>query len=438
MKTRIVMGSLLIFILFSAAFADDADEIAELKKQVTELMRRIEQLEAKQQQQDREMETRITKVVEEKQEQQNKQMEAKITEVVETRQLDGLPDSIKWIENVKFSGDFRYRHESIDDDTGTTQRDRNRIRARLRMDAKVNDEWDVVMRLAGGSSDSPTSTNQTLGDSASDSFSSKEIWLDWAYADYHPESVSGLNVLLGKMGNPFYVVGKNQVIFDSDLSPEGGSATYAWNLDESTTAKAAGGAYWVRERSTDADTSIFGIQGLLEHKLFNDNHILGGVSYYDFGNIKGNSLSGISAKGNTTSGGLYVNDYDILEGFGEYGFKIDGVPAALFGTYINNTAARTSHDKAWLIGAKYNKSREPGTWEVSYNYRDVEKDAVVGGLNDSDFIGGGTDGKGHVLGFKYQVAKNLQAVLHYFMNEKNASGTEDDYKLIQADLVFKF
>ena len=53
-------------------------------------------------------------------------------------------------------------------------------------------------------------------------------------------------------------------------------------------------------------------------------------------------------------------------------------------------------------------------------------------------IGGGTDGKGHVLGFKYQLAKNIQAGFHYFMNEKNASSTKDDYRLLQADLIFKF
>jgi hypothetical protein len=393
--------------------------VAELKQQMAQMQQRLEQLEAKQKQQD-------------------KTMEEKISEAVKEKQIGALPDSLKWAENIKWSGDLRYRHESIDDDTATTKRDRNRIRARLKMNAKFNDEWDAILRLATGSSDSPTSTNQTLGDSSSDSFSSKEIWLDWAYADYHPESMPGLNVLLGKMANPFYKVGKNQLIFDGDLSPEGGATTYAWNLNDSTSAKLTGGAFWLRERSTDADTSIFGIQGLLKHKLSKDSHLLGGVGYYDFGNIKGKSLSGISAKGNTTSGGLYVNDYDILEGFGEYGFKIGNVPAAVFGNYVNNTGASTSQDTAWLIGAKYNKAKKPGSWEVSYNYRDVEKNAVVGGLNDSDFIGGGTDGIGHVFGFKYQLAENVQASLHYFMNEKNASSTKDDYRLLQADLIFKF
>ena len=403
-----------------------ADEITELKQQLAEqaellkqMQQKIERLEAQQSQQDKRMEARISKAVEEK-------------------QMEALPDSLKWAEKIKWSGDFRYRHESIDDETGSTQRDRNRFRARLKMEAEVNDEWDAVIRLASGSSDSPTSTNQTLGDSASDSFSSKEVWIDWAYADYHPAAVPGLKVLAGKMGNPFYCVGGNQVIFDSDLSPEGGAAAYNWNLDKHTSATVTGGAYWVRERSTDADTSLFGVQGLLKHKLDDNSHILGGLSYYDFGNIKGQSLSGISANGNSVTGGMYDNDYNIIEGFGEYGFTVGEYPAAVYGTYVNNVGASNSEDTAWLVGARFNKAKKPGSWEASYNYRDVEKDAVVGGLNDSDFIGGGTDGKGHVFDFKYQLAKNLQASVNYFLNEKNAGSTEDDYRLLQADLVFKF
>jgi len=420
--------SVLAICMFVLAFGGGvkADELAELKQQMAEQAEMLKQ-----------MQQRVDQL-ESQQAQQNKQMEEQIAKAVEEKQVDALPDSAKWVENIKWSGDFRYRHESIDDDTATTQRDRNRIRARLKMEAKINDEWDAIIRLASGSSDSPTSTNQTLGDSASDSFSSKEIWLDWAYADYHPAWRPGLNILMGKMANPFYTVGGNQLIFDGDLSPEGGAASYAWNFNDSTSAEVRGGGFWVRERSTDADTSIFGIQGLLKHELSEDSHILGGVSYYDFGNIEGKTLSGISANGNSVTGGTYNNDYDIIEGFGEYGFEIGGVPASVFGTFVNNTASSTENT-GWLIGAKYNKAKKPGSWEVSYNYRDVERDAVVGGICDSDFIGGGTDGEGHVFGFKYQLAKNLQAAIHYYLNEQNASrNTRADYKMLQADLVFKF
>jgi hypothetical protein len=66
----------------------------------------------------------------------------------------------------------------------------------------------------------------------------------------------------------------------------------------------------------------------------------------------------------------------------------------------------------------------------------VEKDAVAGVLTDSDFIGGGTDGKGHMLSGKYQLTKNIQAGLTYFITQKGDNN--DDYRRLQADLGFKF
>ena len=173
MKKWIVLVVVLLLFAWQAPIVK-AEELADLKQQLAQqakllqqMQKRLEQLEASQKAQER-------------------RVDEKISKAVESKQIAALPDSLKWAKNIKWSGDFRYRHESIDDNTAATKRDRNRIRARLKMEARINDEWNAIFRLASGSSDSPTSTNQTLGDSASDSFSSKEIWLDWAYADYHP------------------------------------------------------------------------------------------------------------------------------------------------------------------------------------------------------------------------------------------------------------
>jgi hypothetical protein len=422
------LGIGLVLLVLSLTVPTRADEISELKKLLNEQAKVLQQLQE-----------RITHL-EARQRLKERSLTEKIQEVAEQKQapIQTLPDSIEWIEKIKWSGDFRYRHDTIDDDSGSTTRDRNRIRARLKMEAEVNDEWDAVFRLATGSSDSPTSTNHTLGDSSDDSFSSKEIWLDQAFANYHPESMPGLNLLAGKMSNPFYRVGKNQVIYDGDISPEGGAAMYKWDMDDSTSAQLTGAAFWLSERSTDADTSIFGIQGLLKRELDCGSRILGGVSYYDFGNIKGKALTSIGSKGNSTTGGIYSNDYDVLEGFSEYSFMLGEVPAAIYGSYVRNMVASNSGDTAWIVGARYNKAKDPGSWEATYDYRDVQRDAVVGGLNDSDFIGGGADGNGHVFGFNYQLAKNVQAGVLYYLNEKNMSTSEDDYQLLQANLVFKF
>ncbi len=427
-------------LLLSLAGAASADEISELKEQLNiqsemlkQLQQKIADLEARQALREQSLTEQIEAVV-------------KKTEEIEKATPAGLPTSASWVERIKWSGDFRYRHESIDEETtGSVRwkdgRNRHRIRARLMLEAMLNDEWGVGFRLASGSAD-PTSTNQTLDSS----FSKKDIWLDLAYFDYHPAAVKGLNVYGGKMKNPFYMVGGNQLIFDSDLNPEGIAFTWERALNDRDTLRLVGGGFWVDEDSgSAADPSLFGAQAMITHLIGKQDKVSAGLSYYDFGGIQG--YGGLPATwgssgflGNSNSGGLYTNDYDVFEVFGEYATKCGDTPLSFFGNWIQNVAATSNEDTGWLIGAKVNKVSDPGSWEGSYMYRDIQADATVGALNDSDFIGGGTDGKGHTFGLTYQVSKNVQAAMTYFLNEDraNTAGRSFDYRRLQGDLLFKF
>lgn len=357
-----------------------------------------------------------------------------------------------WVQNITPFGDFRYRYESLNADTGEgnslgQRRRRNRIRARLGFKAKINDEWDTIFRIASGSSDTPTSTNQTLDGS----FESKDLWLDLAYADWHPEAYPGSNLYLGKMKMPFYRVGKNELIWDGDVNPEGAAASYKYNLSDSVAATLIGGAFWLNERSTGADAGYFGIQAFLKQKLDGGSHLLGGVSYYDIGNIDGKAVagSGVTLEGNTDAGsgtGIYRYDYDVVELFGEYGFKCGPMPVAVFGNYVENTASTNGNNTAYSIGFQLNKAKKPGSWQFKAGYREVESDAVFAGLSDSDFIDGGTGGKGWELAYKYQLTKNMYTAFTYFINDRDrrvatdASGGagSENFTRFQADLVFKF
>jgi hypothetical protein len=365
----------------------------------------------------------------------------------------GMAGSVpQWVQDVKLFGDFRYRHEEIND-TGSSessnagpfvQRERDRIRARLGLKAKINEEFDTVFRLATGSSDTPTSGNQTLGDSASDSFSHKEIWLDWAYFDWHPESTKGLNVYGGKMKQPFYTVGDNELVWDGDVSPEGIVAKYSVDLDKANTATITGGGFWLAERSGDADASFWGLQGLLRHDFEDGTHLLGGATWYDLGNVKDKTLSGVNLAGNTDDGsGGYKYDYNLVEGFAEYGFSMLDMPATVFGIYIENTAAPGKGNNAFSVGWRLNEavSSKPGSWQLGYGYLEVDPDAVFAGLTASDSVlVGGTGAKGHVLSLKYQVKKDVQAGLNYYLTERfDRPGQEGGHiNFIQTDLIFKF
>jgi hypothetical protein len=419
-KLKIICEGLLLILVLACSVR--ADEISDLKKQLAEMQARLEKLEA----------------------QQKQVIAEEVDKAVEKKQVSALPESLKWVEKVKISGDFRYRYEGIDAQSGGEWTDgvnRNRIRARLNISAKVNDEVDLGFRLASGSAD-PVSTNQDL----ENSFSSKDIWLDRAYFDWHPHMFSGFSFVGGKIPNPFYTAGGNQLIWDSDLNPEGLAVKYETAVNDNCTLHLNGGGFWVDEdpsSSNKTDSSLWGIQGYLKHKFEDSSHLIGGVSYYDYGNLEDQpdlpSRWGSSKwfGNNVNAAGTgYATDFDILEVFGEYGLKLNEMPLAVFGSYVDNLAA-SEQDKGWLVGCSFNKAKDPGSWELSYNYCDLEEDAVVGQFTESDFIGGGTDGKGHVFGGKYQIAKNLQAALTYYMNNKKNSD-EDDYRRLQADLVFKF
>ncbi|MDD5459613.1 MAG: putative porin [Phycisphaerae bacterium] len=413
-KKTVLVVCLVVMALGGGA---NADEISELKQQMQQMQQRLEQLEASQ------------KVQEQK-------VDEKISKAVESKQIETLPDSLKWVENVKISGDLRYRYEMIDEEN-KDNRNRNRIRARLGIKGKVTDDVEVGFRLATSepfSSDKgdPVSTNQTLDDA----FSKKSIWLDLAYFKWSPKD-SGLNIFGGKMENPFYRVGGNQLIWDNDLTPEGIAIQYTRSLGENDELFANGGGFWVNEVSSGADTGLWGMQGGLKHTFANKSTLTGGASYYSYGNINGSGpLIGTGFQGNSNASSLYTNDYDVAEVFGEYGFKIGQTPAAAFASYVKNTSASTSRDTGWLVGGKLGKCKDKGSWEFSYDYRNLEADAVLGAFSDSDFVGGGTDGKGHRFGYTYQLAKNLQGALTYFLDDK--SNDNHGYNRLQADLVFKF
>ena len=117
-----------------------------------------------------------------------------------------------------------------------------------------------------------------------------------------------------------------------------------------------------------------------------------------------------------------------------------GLPVSIYGQTVKNNDASTDFDSGYLYGISFGKAKNPKTFEVGYRFAELEKDAVLGCLTDSDRWGGGTDGKGHKVYGKYQIAKNFQVGLTYFMDEKKISDASKttDYNRMQADLIYSF
>lgn len=342
-----------------------------------------------------------------------------------------------WADSVKVKGDLRLRHEMIDEE-GKDTRNRQRLRARLNAEATISEELDAAIGLASGSED-PVSTNQDLGEA----FSTKRIGLDLAYFDWHPEALDDARLVGGKMKKPFVCV--SDLVWDGDLNPEGAALKYKWAQEQLELLANVGG-FWVVERSADDDTMLYAGQLAAKFKPADGQHYLAGVGYYHFTEMDGRELLVDPAKsfGNSTrdvvadgtTNKVYGADFSEIELFAEAKFAA-GLPVRVYGQYVVNNEA-DDLDTGYLAGVSLWELGEPGTFQLEYNYRDLEKDAVVGAFTDSDSFGGGTDGRGHKFSAAYQVAKNWQAGVTYFLDEKSVQKGAKDYDRLQVDLSAKF
>lgn len=363
-----------------------------------------------------------------------------------------VPAPVKtWADSITLKGDLRYRYETINDDAKknadkeTYTRQRDRIRARLSAEAKVNDKIKGVVGFSTGGSD-PVSGNQTLGDGGS----KKEMRLDLAYIDFnaYEQGATEAHGYAGKIKNPFITM-NDDLMWDGDLNPEG-LAVKAQTGTDKVTAYANAGYLWLQERdSKDAGTLLAG-QGALKFQFVPEVSLTVGASYYGFQNLQGYDVIDWENKNNaygnsttmgtisgTTTNKAWATEFTPVVYFASLDFWVAGIPVSVFGQELSNTDAGTL-DQGHLYGVSLGKARNPGTFECGYSYAELQKDATVGMWTDSDRWGGGTDGKGHKVYAKYQLMKNLQLGAAYFKDDKGIAKGGTDYDRLQLDLVAAF
>ncbi len=331
----------------------------------------------------------------------------------------------EWAESITLSGDLRYRHEQFDVQ-GMELRNRQRVRARLSLTAEPEDNLELGFRLVSGSDD-PVSSNQTLGDG----FTTKTLMLDRAYFVW-THAVSGARIAGGKMGTPFFA--PSELLWDNDLSPEGLAVKHVFG-ESDTRFFVQGAGLWLEERKSSENAALFGGQVGIEGRRDGLSIVLGG-GYFNYTDLV-EPLYDDDFFGNTTVDSTsFATDFDLVEIFAVLGFKAGETPVTVFADFVTNQAADTDQ-QGYLFGAKLGKAKRAGSWEVKYNYREVQKDAVMGALTDSDFRGGGSDGKGHEFGGAYQLSGKAKFAVTYFVNKLGVVDG-DDFKRLMVDLKFKF
>lgn len=234
------------------------------------------------------------------------------------------PDSAApdWVDAIRIHGDFRFRSASsfyasdnspdfIDvpefNETGpydfanqlvpriNTLRDKRnnlQLRARIGIEVKVADRFELGFQLATGDDPSPISTNATL----SGGFRKRDIWLQNAYVK--GDLIPGITAMLGRFDNPLRVT---DLMFDPDLALDGvyGQADITRLLGtDSVSLAVRGGAFPIMFEDPDfpstspdkrnfRDRYLFSGQVELGKKFANGVAVHVAGAYHDFTYLRG-------------------------------------------------------------------------------------------------------------------------------------------------------
>jgi len=366
----------------------------------------------------------------------------------------------KWVKRVKVSGDLRLRYEGIYNrkerqSDGSTKdiddRNRYRIRARLFFDAPITDEISTHFMICTNQDQhwEATTTNQTF----TDDFSDKGIYLHRAYATYKPGWLKGLEVSAGKFKNTFL---HTDIMWDPDVNPEGIYERYQYKGFRNFQPFIHLGHMVVNEVNKDEDAYLYINQVGFDWNIGPIKWTLAG-SYYNWDNLEATKwLHKAEYKGGGGNTFIdkagefqYAYDYNLWEAISFVRFKLGVLPTKLIFDYIVNSAddVPSDQDTAYYLGFKLGKTKHKGDWSLAYKYARIEKDAVIGSMNDQDFYG--ANRKGHKIKLRYMLFDHLQFGAAYFNTEpvddwdptsptfKNNKAREEEDR-IQVDFIFKF
>ncbi len=380
------------------------------------------------------------------------------------KEESSVPD---WVKNLKFKGDFRFRYQyqnfedAVKDDT--LERNRLRYRARLGLEAKVNDWAKVNFGLASGSYESKItadqlasgkdikaslgqdlrSTNQTFDDF----FSHKPVWIDYAYAEFTPWS--WLTLSGGKMKNPFHTA--SELIWDGDITPEGAAVQFKYPVIDELSLLANAGIFVLDEVKALDDPMMAVVQAGAALKVggFDATATL---SYYDPMNL-------VNADTNTSEGAK-MRDY-VYQGYywknlaaaldASYTIK-EKYQIGLMGELTTNLydlnkdalGAKADDTIAFFVGIKGGTKalKDLGDFQSSLSYRQIGIASWIPFLIDSDPFDGNVNAEGIKFDIKAGLYKNFSfaATLNYFwtLDKKFNSDKRNRDLLLQLDLNYKF
>ena len=300
----------------------------------------------------------------------------------------------KKADNVKVTGELRYKYMSKQGDANEGQSFENDLRSRIWVTGQINDDWSYTGMIEN--------TQDFYGESANKG----DEYTSFARA-YVEGKIGGLNVTAGRY-NAFLANGN---IYDDKV--DGAEVSYGDKV------KVTGFA--------------------------------GKATEVDGGNYAGGELAGAFGDLNLAAG--YVNYKDLNKD--DIGKGLDNAiwyvgadytmgDVNLSGMYLkgdmsyNDVDEKVLDEDGWTVGLAYKgaEATEVGSWGLFANYYDLGGQTYIAHTTDANTFDG--DGfKGYGVGANYTFAKNIVGTVAYYDTENKLNSKVDDQR-VWADLTFTF
>lgn len=365
----------------------------------------------------------------------------------------GSEDS-PWFERINVKGDLRLRYQSERNSDGQTRRGRFRIRGRLGADFEINEKTSLHAGIATGSGD-PRSTSVTL----EGEFNAKQVNLDYAYGKL--KLSDWVNIKAGKIKQEEVFWQPTDLVWDTDINPEGVAVGLAHKLDESGKYEVflnAGHLFFGKSDFGLSGPSISFVQPGVKADLGNGFYAKASLDAFFYNGFQGQEPFKYSSGTNTLTpvyeysydeeskevtrtevGKVVKNDYDSVGVSVEAGKRFEsGKAASVYGSYVNNYKA-SENNTGYAVGVKYGDEKidDKGKWEVRALYRHLEKDACPDNLPDSDAFGGRTGTEGFKVGASLGISENVSVGASYY-DMRSIDSRRDREQVVQMDFNIRF
>ena len=349
------------------------------------------------------------------------------SEVSPTKHVMTTDSKEKWVDKIQIKGNVRIRYQynhiqnrQIDGSNVPNSRHRGRIRGKVGIIANPLVGWESGIGLTSGS-ENPRGSNADLGDT----FSTKELRLDYAYLERQTESIS---FVAGKFNRDKYLWNPTDLMWDKDIKPEGFSAHFSGRNDIGT-IWANSGIWLLNEQNSSSEDPYLAYAQIGQH--FNTDPIavrLAGTAYV-YADLNENSIAQTFKHSSNTN---EDNNLNAIQLSGEISHLLDDGRFSIISDMVKNVESDNGEDFAYAIG--FQLVRPP--WKFKYIYAKLEHDSIPDFLPDSDRFNGHTGIKGHETELQYMINKNLLMGIDFYSTEDYDTNIEQ--KILQADLLLKF